>query len=392
MNPVKYHHRRIVRALIWFVVTVSAAAIGTSFLVSNISSANRAVSVTLESYHLASLNRTRRISQDAVALQARLAALDPSASQPALRATITGDVNELRKGVAALSALHEQHGEADLTPATARLQDRFTAFELEAGDFQLVALAGRLDSFRLALTQLEKLHIMRAEELVGQLKTARERQSLILAIGVSGVVLLSILVVVYAFRLLRKAMQHHAATESALANTEQHLRNSEKLHALGQLVGGIAHDFNNLLMIINGHIECALTDEKLTEPSRADLQEVRSAGNRAADLTRQLLTFSRQQPVEPSLMDLNSMVRSTETMLRSFIADDVEMVISLEEAPMVVEVDPGQLQQVLTNLILNAKDAITGNGRISVSTARIDVTAHDNIPDIVPGPYCRLSV
>ena len=144
---------------------------------------------------------------------------------------------------------------------------------------------------------------------------------------------------------------------------EDQLRQSQKLEAIGQLAGGIAHDFNNLLTAINGYSEMILMDLDEKDPVREDVYEILKAGRRAADLTRQLLAFSRKQVIQPQILNINTIISDSSRMLRRLIGEDVELEISLGETVSPIEADPGQIEQILVNLVLNARDAIQEKGK-----------------------------
>ena len=160
---------------------------------------------------------------------------------------------------------------------------------------------------------------------------------------------------------------------------ETHLRQAEKLEALGQLAGGVAHDFNNLLLAIRGYGELALGRlERDEEGVSEDISEVLMAAARAADLTKQLLAFGRRQVLDPKVLDLNEVVRATDGLLQRVIGDNVELVTTLAKQPVVVKADRSQLERVITNLAVNARDAMPGGGmlRIEVSTVGFEA-GHD---------------
>jgi PAS domain S-box-containing protein len=152
---------------------------------------------------------------------------------------------------------------------------------------------------------------------------------------------------------------------------EKQLQQAQKMEAIGQLAGGIAHDFNNLLSVINGH--CELLDEHLAanDRSRQNCEQIKKAGERAARLTRQLLTFSRQQVLEPTVLNLNSVVVDLEKMLKRVIGEDVEFRISLDSRLGPVKADRGQVEQVLMNLVVNARDAMPNGGRLIIETSNV---------------------
>jgi len=156
---------------------------------------------------------------------------------------------------------------------------------------------------------------------------------------------------------------------------EEQLRQSQKLEAVGQLAGGIAHDFNNLLTAINGYSEMILMDIDEKNPIRGDVQEILKAGKRANALTRQLLAFSRKQVVQPQILNINTVISDSSKMLRRLIGEDIELEIILDEKVFPIEADPGQIEQILVNLALNARDAIREKAvrgsekRITIETA-----------------------
>jgi PAS domain S-box-containing protein len=171
---------------------------------------------------------------------------------------------------------------------------------------------------------------------------------------------------------------------------EERLRQAQKLEAIGRLAGGVAHDFNNMLTAIGGFNTLALERLEEDSPIREDLDEVRKATERASVLTRQLLAFSRKQVLQPELLNLNGVVVELQAMLRPLIGEDVVLSTHLDPALGPIEADPGQLQQVVLNLVVNARDAMPGGGRVSIETANVDVEADD--PAIEPGRYVSLTV
>ena len=162
-----------------------------------------------------------------------------------------------------------------------------------------------------------------------------------------------------------RAARHNA--EAALEETAEQLRQSQKMEAIGRLAGGVAHDFNNLLLAINGYSDF-LVDSLVDERQQRFAREIRSAGDRAAALTHQLLAFSRKQVLQPRVLNLNESVRGIETMLRRLIGEDVRVVLDLERTLRPVEADPSQIDQVLLNLAVNARDAMDGCGRLRITT------------------------
>ncbi|MEW6320893.1 MAG: MASE1 domain-containing protein [Acidobacteriota bacterium] len=175
---------------------------------------------------------------------------------------------------------------------------------------------------------------------------------------------------------------------------EEQLRHSQKMEAVGRLAGGIAHDFNNLLTAIIGYTEIVLLGLDPKDPRRADAEEIGRAAMRAADLTRQMLAFSRRQILQPKVIDLNTALSKVEPMLRRVIGEDIVMTIAPRATHALTRVDPGQVEQVIMNLVVNARDAMPQGGRLTVETgdALLDEEAVRENPDARPGPYVMLAV
>jgi PAS domain S-box-containing protein len=175
---------------------------------------------------------------------------------------------------------------------------------------------------------------------------------------------------------------------------EAQLRQSQKMQAIGQLAGGVAHDFNNVLSIILGYGESMLMSLGPQDPHHEAVSQIVQAGERAALLTQQLLAFSRKQRVVPRVLDLNGVVRDTETMIRRLVGEDVEVHVRLADDPGAVRVDPAQIQQVLMNLVVNARDAMPRGGRLVLETALawLDEGFERRHAGVVPGPHALLGV
>ena len=172
---------------------------------------------------------------------------------------------------------------------------------------------------------------------------------------------------------------------------ESQLRQSQKMEALGQLASGVAHDFNNLLTVIMSYADLVIEDLKPGETAHDDLLQVVAAATSAASLTRQLLAFSRKQVLKPTAIDVNELVGGMEKMLARLIRDNVELVTVLAIAPGGVRADHGQLEQVLMNLVVNARDAMPKGGRLIIQTAEVEVAA-SGTNDVAGGPYITIAV
>ncbi|HLY60848.1 MAG TPA: response regulator [Terriglobia bacterium] len=175
---------------------------------------------------------------------------------------------------------------------------------------------------------------------------------------------------------------------------EERLRQAEKMEAVGQLAGGVAHDFNNLLTIINGYGDILLEQLAPDDKHRGYVMEIVAAGRRAESLTRQLLAFSRQQVLAPVLLDLNAAVKNMDKMLRRLIGEDVDLVTVASEGLWNVKADPGQIEQVIMNLAVNARDAMPKGGKLTIETANVDLDESYSRAHALakPGPHVMIAV
>jgi PAS domain S-box-containing protein len=183
----------------------------------------------------------------------------------------------------------------------------------------------------------------------------------------------------------------HVQDVTEQRRTEEQLRQAQKLESIGRLAAGVAHDFNNLLTVINGVSEMALGDLRPEDRLRESLEAIHEAGHRAEDVTRQLLAFSRKQLLEPRALDLNEVVTGVDSLLRRVIGEDVELSAVLSEQRPIVRADRGQLEQVLMNLAVNARDAMPTGGRLTIETATAEM-AEGYDADGRPGPWAILAV
>lgn len=193
---------------------------------------------------------------------------------------------------------------------------------------------------------------------------------------------------------IARDISHQKQEQRRRQHLEEQLLRSQKMEAVGRLAGGVAHDFNNMLMAIIGCSDFLLNALGENEPLRRDVEEIKKAGERAASLTRQLLAFSRRQVLQPRVLDLNEVVSDIEKMLRRVIGEDIELVTVLAPKVERIKADPGQLEQVIINLAINARDAMPDGGRLTLETQDVELDenyARDHVV-VKPGRYVMLSV
>jgi len=171
---------------------------------------------------------------------------------------------------------------------------------------------------------------------------------------------------------------------------EEQLHHSQRLEAVGRLAGGVAHDFNNLLMIISGYSQILLDSMRPADPARTQLEQVVKAAERATDLTHQLLAVSRRQVTRPTVLNLNTLLHAMDLMLRRVIGEDIELISALAPGLAMVRVDPGQIEQVVLNLAVNARDAMPEGGRLTIETFNLDYSGEDF--NLKPGRHVALVI
>ncbi|MGD0350762.1 MAG: response regulator [Verrucomicrobiota bacterium] len=197
-------------------------------------------------------------------------------------------------------------------------------------------------------------------------------------------------------RELREAQTRVARkdAEAALRQSEEQLRQVQKIEAVGRLAAGVAHDFNNILTAIMGHSELLLRQLDADDPRRKNAEQIEKVAHLAAGLTRQLLIFSRKQVIEPRVLNLNAVILDIKKMFRRLIGEDIEFCTLLDPAAGHIKADPGQIEQVIMNLAVNARDAMPNGGKLTVTTANttLDKNHLKNFPDMGAGDYVMLAI
>lgn len=192
----------------------------------------------------------------------------------------------------------------------------------------------------------------------------------------------------------REARVARKQAEDALLQSEMQLRQLQKLEAVGRLAGGLAHDFNNLLMVIMGQSQVLLSEMGPDHPLRNRVEEMQKAGERAKVLIRQLLTFSRKQPSGSKVLSVNATLRNSESMLRRLIGADIQLTLSLSVDDLRIKADPAFVEQIVMNLVVNARDAMPTGGKLTIETSSgdLDHTPKYHINPLPPGEYVKISV
>jgi signal transduction histidine kinase/CheY-like chemotaxis protein len=205
-----------------------------------------------------------------------------------------------------------------------------------------------------------------------------------------GVVLFVAVVWALAF-VLDQLHSEDTGTQEALTGSEK--LQSQKMEAIGRLAGGVAHDFNNLLAVISGYSDLLLESVGSSDANRAKLEQIKRAANSAASLTRQLLMFSRQQVIQPVILDINQIVANTEKMVRRLIKENIEFTVTLDPTLDRVNADSGQIEQIILNLVVNARDALPTGGKLCIQTSNVRVDEGSAAAaDISPGRFVLLEV
>ncbi|MBW1778205.1 MAG: PAS domain S-box protein [Deltaproteobacteria bacterium] len=199
---------------------------------------------------------------------------------------------------------------------------------------------------------------------------------------------------IVSFVAVKRDITEHLRLSQEQARLQEQLQQAQKLESVGRLAGGMAHDFNNMLSVILGYGEDLVHQLHPKDPLREEAKAIVEAGKRSAALTRQLLAFSRKQPLQPEVLDLNTLVRNLAKMLQRLIGEDIELELSLSDEINRAMADPGQIEQVILNLAVNARDAMPGGGNLTIETVNVelDETYAQAHVDVHPGKYVMLAV
>lgn len=278
----------------------------------------------------------------------------------------------IESDLAELHELHHTAGDHQADPVSHRIDRLFVRFSaaVRSGDDDS-ELGTLLDVLRLNIRQHGRLHGIEVNAEMARFTESSERRLQLLSLLILAIGLVSAMLVWRIVDMIKKTLRAHVEMEHELRETEQRVQQMQRVEALGQLVGGVAHDFNNLLTAIQGNTELLL--DELPEKHLFEAKEIEKSADRAASLTRRLMAFARRQPMDFQSVELNQLVRGMELMLRRLISEQIELVVSLSDDAAVVHADPAQLEQVIMNLVLNARDAMPEGGKLTVSiTAAAD--------------------
>jgi PAS domain S-box-containing protein len=311
-------------------------------------------------------------------------------AEEALRASEARKAAVLEAALDAIITIDDVGKVQEFNPAAERLFGYAAADALGKGLVELVVPAGSRDAFQQALEECQRS----TEPLPGK------RLELTLTRADGGMLPVELAVTrtrtgsLPTFTCHVRDLRERKQAEEALKRAEEQFRQSQKMEAVGRLAGGVAHDFNNLLTAITGYTQVLLRKLPADDPSRGPVELIGKAGNRAADLTRQLLAFSRRQMLEPKVLDLNAVCNDLSKMLRRMIGEDIELATIPGADLRRIKADPGQVDQAIMNLVVNARDAMPSGGKLTIETRNVDLDAtyaraH---PEVKPGPYVLLAI
>ncbi len=333
-------------------------------------------------YHLASTVLAEQLYRDAQELQALLRADTVRAEPPAAIASISGlqpfgvsgTLYSMGANLDRLRELQDQYIGAEFVATLERIAKRFGTIERGLAEPEWPEAPRTTAALELSIEQLYRLHRGAAANTLARIQS--EAASLVPNVAIlAAIVVIAVIAGWFVTRLLRESLARQMTAEQELAESQERMHHMQKLEALGQLVGGVAHDFNNLLTVILG--EAALLGSRIrgNEHLQHGLGQIQKAAREATSLTNQLLAFSRRQPIEPQVLDLNDLIRGMEPMLQRLIGEDIEIVFDYGHFRDPVELDPDQMRQVILNLCINARAAMQGGGSIYLTTERVEIDA-----------------
>jgi signal transduction histidine kinase/ActR/RegA family two-component response regulator len=277
------------------------------------------------------------------------------------------------------------------------------AGDIAANDEVIEALRPFEEAVLSPLRDLRDINLHREEAASRDATSASSQARLVALLGAILALGAGLGFAIYAARLLRHVTLQAGALEQTLTEREQahqaleerehQLRQAQKMEAVGRLAGGVAHDFNNILQSITGYSDLARDEVGPDQPDLRDyIDQVKAAATLATALTGKLLAFSHQQVVQPRVLDLSEVVEDLAAMLRPLLGERVELVLELDASGTAVEADPGQLEQIVMNLVINARDAMPGGGRVTITVGALDLTGVTGSTRVPSGRYIQLSV
>lgn len=352
----------------------------------------------VQSFHLESVAESEALAREARMLLASIVGTPDSefanragaAGIRSMQFGFSGILHSMRSRLVRLSGLQESYDGPVFAKTLQRLVDRFNDIEQTLNNTEIrPATNTALMVLSLTIEQYARLHRIAADKKLRELADRqRERPQYLNILAVSfGFGALAVSYLIFS---LRRSLVRQKKTEVALAESESRLHQTQKLEALGRLVGGVAHEFNNQLTAILGQAELLHDTAASDKNLELGLSEIKEAGLHAASLTRQLLAFSRQQQVEPRILDLNDVLQDMEDRMWRIIGEDVTLTCNYADDPCAIEVDPDQLRQTILNLVSNAHDAMPHGGLITITTENVTVGAE--VAGVPGGEYVRLTV
>ena len=396
--PEKYRYVFRYAFALMGIVALAAIAVIVSFYIAQ--KADREAHDRVTFFHLEAVGLTEQLRRENQSLLQILgydipaiAELTPGEGRPlGFGPDARGTLRMIDTKLGELRRLHRQHGIGEYAATLGRIEDRFRAIEYSifrgdrADDSRRAIL-----TFDLAVEQLYRQHSIAAEATYPDVGSVISRMTPYLSI-VALILAVTGAMAWVAMRLLRRSIARQVEMEDALKESKERMHHLEKLESLGRLVGGIAHDFNNLLTAILGQAGL-LKDRQNDERTQEGLAQIQEAGRQAADLTRQLLNFGRPAAVEVRTVDPNKVIEDVESMLARIIGEDLEVQIDYASDLYPVTLDPGKLQQVIVNLVVNARDAMPDGGRLSIATTNVHLgSSAAELASVPAGRYAKITV